>query len=705
MNFIEPFFLVGLLGAMLPLIVHLINRKKAVKVPFGPMKFLLQSNKRKARGFKARQWILMAIRMLIVGLIASALAKPFFLSDRGVTQAERLPTATAIVIDNSFSMRSGKTWDRAQSALSDELDGLRPWDEVVVIPTYSADSDPTYRLTDAHSNEIEFAESISPSEASTDVTNAIELAAKVLSASELPNRRIAVISDFSVGGFPQHKVPDAPIQDPVDEIHVGEAEHSNVAVVALSYEQEGDARDRLWRIDATLMNYGDQPVERQLDLVIAGESVSGASVKVPPQTSVEHTFRHKIDAVGYKNAEVRIVENDDLEFDNTRHLAILLRERINVLVVNGEPNSVVYRDEAFFIERALNPMGDSESAIVVEVTTREGFESANVDRFDVVILANVAKISPVSGKKLETFVEKGGGVMIAMGDQVDVDAYNANLVNILPKPLRGLKRLAERDDPDAPIKITRFGDADSDHPVFRVFSLPGGASLRSVEVYSYMLLEPSPPEQSETVLSFKDNAPALLSRKVGKGRVMLLTTTVDEEWTDFPLRTAFLPTIRRVVQHLARRATSADSGEAFVGVPYEVEVASLVNERAIIRGPDEFRAVLEPVDGSISFVPSKAGVYEIWADSESEPNNRLTALTFVVNADPAESNLAGVDSAVLSQWIEGGDDSAKTGKVAERRVNLWPTLLFIVTLFLLFETILSTRRSVLQKLIRRPFSD
>ena len=229
--------------------------------------------------------------------------------------------------------------------------------------------------------------------------------------------------------------------------------------------------------------------------------------------------------------------------------------------------------------------------------------------------------------------------------------------------------------------------------------------MRAVEVYSYMLLEPSPPEQSQTILSYKDNAPALLTRRIGKGRVMMLTTTVDEEWTDFPLRTAFLPIVRRVVQHLARRATSSEHGAAFVGVPYSIEVASLISERAIIKGPDEFRAVLKPVDGSIGFTPTRAGVYEVWADNEEDPDNRLTALTFVVNFDPAESNLSPIGEGLLSQWIEGGSDGAntKSGNLAERRVNIWPSLLFIVTLFLLFETILSTRRSVIQRMMRSVF--
>ena len=88
MSFLEPLFLVGLLGAALPLLVHLINRRKAVRVDFPALAFLMQSNRREARGIKVRQWLLMALRMLVIAALAIALAKPFVLSSQGVSSSD-----------------------------------------------------------------------------------------------------------------------------------------------------------------------------------------------------------------------------------------------------------------------------------------------------------------------------------------------------------------------------------------------------------------------------------------------------------------------------------------------------------------------------------------------------------------------------------------------------------------------------------------
>ena len=46
------------------------------------------------------------------------------------------------------------------------------------------------------------------------------------------------------------------------------------------------------------------------------------------------------------------------------------------------------------------------------------------------------------------------------------------------------------------------------------------------------------------VLRYENGAPALVEAEVGRGRVLLLTTTVDREWTDLPIRPGFLPLVQ-----------------------------------------------------------------------------------------------------------------------------------------------------------------
>ncbi len=702
MSFVEPLFLAGLLAAALPVVIHLINRRKAVRREFPALAFLLASQRKESRGIKVRQWLLMALRILIIALLAFSLAKPFVLSSAGVTASDRLPTATVFVVDTSYSMGNDDWWSNATEAFEARYDRLRPWDEVALVTTSPLDPRPVPRLTGNHSDVEDAFEELSPAEHTTKLLDALLQASEILSASELPNRKIVVLSDLARGGFDSSRQPDEPLRHEVEFVTVREGPAPNLAITGVDYEQEGTARDPIWRVEAAVRNFGEDDAKVEIRLLVGGTIVSAGVVEVEAGKSQTHTFRHKVEGTGIKEGVVELVDPDGLDVDDRRTFVVRLRDTIKTLLVNGEPSSIAFHDEMFFLERALNPRSQTTSNIVPELTTREGLEGLEIDEYDVVVLANVSKITPGVARKLQTFVENGGGLMLAMGDQVDVAAYNQHLGALLPKPLRGLKQLAERGDPDAPIKVTRMSSPRRDHPVFRVFQLPGGASLQEVDVYSYMLLEPSPPEQSQVALTYKDSAPALLERTVGRGRVMLFTSTVDDEWTELPYRPAFLPLMRRIVQYLARRATSAGQTEHLVAQDVTIEAGSMLGDRAVVTGPDDIRLVVEPKEGQVTFTPRKSGLYEVWAGSTDAEENRIDNLAMAVNVDTRESDLTPLSDQALAPWL--GTEEAETARtrsdLPQKRRNLWPVFLFVVTLLLLAETILGTRRSVLAKIGR-----
>ncbi len=715
MSFLEPLFLAGLLAMGIPIAIHLINRRKATRQAFPALRLLMESNKKEARSIKVRQWLLLSLRVAVVAALAFALAKPYVLSEQGVTASERLPTAVVFVVDDSASMHYGDWWDNAKARFDDQMGKLRPWDEAALITTSDLDG-PVTHFSSNHSKVDDAFNKLAPTEQSTDLSKAVVAAKDLLSASQLPSKRIVVISDFARGGFPAHPHPQSKVPYELRRVSVRDDPDgvpANLGVTKVDYKQEQSAKGGEWKITATVKNWGAQDQKGvQLRLKIDGQDIATGLVDVPAKKSSTYTFSHRFQGTGVRQGEVDLVDGDKLDTDNHYYFAVDLKERIHVLLVNGEPSSVPYADELFFLSRALNPGMASKSTIVPEMTTGEGLPKRKLDGFDVVVLANVTSVSPSEASKLEHFVDGGGGLFVTMGDQVDADSWNKTMGGLLPKPLRGMKQLAKRDDPDAPVKITKFGPGDRTHPIFRIFDMPGGATLQSVAVYSYMLLEPTQANKSREVLSYKDNAPALIERKVGDGRVMLLTTSVDREWTDLPVRTVFLPLMQRTVQYLARRATSAGKERPVVGKRVSLEVSGLVDERAIIHGPKKTRLVLEPADGTVGFTPAKTGFYQVWADTDkvesdaSHPRNRLDALAFAVNASPAESQLAPLGPDALDPWTKAAAKPGEPGAAAntptnERRKNIWPPILFAITMMMLLETLLGTRRSVLAKVWRR----
>ncbi|HEX8203657.1 MAG TPA: BatA domain-containing protein, partial [Isosphaeraceae bacterium] len=111
--------LLGLLGMAIPVIIHLLNRRRAVVVDWGAMQFL-ELGRRARRRINLTELLLMAGRMLLLGLVALALARPFWMpKPAGADAAGRDAGAGAgaqrrdvvLVLDGSASMgrRAGGT--------------------------------------------------------------------------------------------------------------------------------------------------------------------------------------------------------------------------------------------------------------------------------------------------------------------------------------------------------------------------------------------------------------------------------------------------------------------------------------------------------------------------------------------------------------------------------------------------------------------
>ncbi|MEZ4653658.1 MAG: BatA domain-containing protein [Candidatus Eisenbacteria bacterium] len=104
MNFLNPLFLAGLAAASLPILIHLFSKRKTKEMPFSSLEYLREISLKRVRRLQLRQFILLALRVLIVALFAAAMARPAIRgSNSPITRGS---STVAIVIDNSFSMAS-----------------------------------------------------------------------------------------------------------------------------------------------------------------------------------------------------------------------------------------------------------------------------------------------------------------------------------------------------------------------------------------------------------------------------------------------------------------------------------------------------------------------------------------------------------------------------------------------------------------------
>ncbi len=93
-------------AASIPIVLHLLNRRRQQTVSWAAMRLLLQAIEKQSKRVRIEQLILLAIRTAILIVLAIALARPFFAPDSNLASidAQRAPRLWIFVLDNSYSM-------------------------------------------------------------------------------------------------------------------------------------------------------------------------------------------------------------------------------------------------------------------------------------------------------------------------------------------------------------------------------------------------------------------------------------------------------------------------------------------------------------------------------------------------------------------------------------------------------------------------
>jgi hypothetical protein len=250
---------------------------------------------------------------------------------------------------------------------------------------------------------------------------------------------------------------------------------------------------------------------------------------------------------------------------------------------------------------------------------------------------------------------------------------------------------------DRPFRLSAVNRA---HPVFQPFE-DGPSGLEQVAVHRHLLVEPNPAAERIILAEVTGGVPLLLERRVGRGRVMLLTTTLDRDWTDMPIRPGYLPLVQRSARHLAGRLGDLEPERVEVGRAVKLEVTSGM-QRLVVTNPAAVETTFSAQQlAGVPFVPFldtlRPGCYRVWADIPAFGGFReIEGLAFLVEADPAESNL---ERGEPPDGLEAEADLARV----EGHLPLWPYLLLLGALALLLESAIAVfglRRSHLPSGVR-----
>jgi hypothetical protein len=237
-----------------------------------------------------------------------------------------------------------------------------------------------------------------------------------------------------------------------------------------------------------------------------------------------------------------------------------------------------------------------------------------------------------------------------------------------------------------------IGFRDYSHPIFEVFKAPRSGDFSAPHVFRYRSVDVT--EGDRVLARYDDGGVAAAERKVGAGRVVVWTSTLDDSFTDIGVKPVFLPLVHQMVRYLAHYEQPA----SWYTVGQVLDVAQRAKGRTdrVVVTPSGER-VAQGGKGLVEL--SEQGVYELRSVSGGAT---ARPESIAVNIDPAESDLAPLDTRELVAAVTGhaNPESAEpamaermTREEIEKRQALWWYLLLAGGALLAVEMLIANRLS------------
>lgn len=672
LSFLVPAFLAGLLTLAVPILVHLTRKQTRTSVSFPSLMFIRRVPHKSTSRRTIHRWPLLLLRLAALALLVFAFARPFVERNGGGL----LPVAdggreVVVLLDRSYSMGFGERWQRALAAAEEAVDGIGPNDRgsLLLFDSHAVAAAPSTM----DRNELRAAlRGVTPGPRTTRYAPALRYAQRLLATSSMARREVVLISDFQRSGWDADAAEAGSIRMPVGTIIrpvvIGGGEDLNLTVASMSVDRTvTEGRERA-TLTARLTGSGSE----MPPTVLVALEIDGRPLETKPATlgeggagSVQFA---PVTLPGDRAVRGRIrIPEDALGVDNTFHFVLAADQRIGTLIVEGPGTPP---GASFYLQRALE-LGQSPG-FRVDTRNVARLTAADLTDFPVMIFNQTALPGGEIGRRLRARVEGGAGLVLVAGD---------NSLGEWEGVLPGLGRTVDR----GPSGGTTLGFVDLGHPVFEPFSMPRSGDFTAARVFQYRPLSGA----ARVLARFGDGGAALTEQPVGKGRVLVWSSTLDSRWNDLALQPVYLPFVHQLVKYAA--GYSPAPPWQVVGDPFDPGATDPYSAPyTLALAPGGARL---PMDAGTPISLEEPGFYEL-RDQRTGDRGALVA----VNVDPMEAALEPFDPAELVSAIASSQAASvaseavpRTLQERERQQSAWWYLMILVFLILAAETVMSNR--------------
>jgi len=676
MAFLSPFLLLGLGAIAVPVLVHLIQRERKRVIEFPSLMFVQKIPYQSVRRRRVRHWALLLMRAAALALIVAAFARPFFPASAAAAMAATGGSREVVILlDQSASMGYGDRWQRAKAEASRVIDSIGGTDKATLV-LFSRNAEENLRATSDRGRLQASLGAASLTASGTRFGPSLKLAESILTRSNLPRKEAILISDFQKTGWSGSEDVHFPEGMTLTPVSVATETVANLAVPSVQFARSSFSSQERITITAGVANKGSDAVTNlPVTLEIDGRVIETLPVTVGANASASVAFSPFTLSEPSVHGVVK-AGSDAMPADNSFDFVVTPSQSVSILVVDSGST-----DSSFYLTKAL-AIGNTPT-FHVEVVPAGRVTPQMLEKRAAVILNDTALPAALAGGALKRYIEGGGGLLVAVGERT---TWPQNDADLLPGQLGAV---VDRMDG----RGATIGFRDYSHPVFEVFKAPRSGDFSAARVMRYRAVQPVP--EARVLARYDDGGIAAAERRVGAGRVIVLTTSLDDSWNDLELKPVYLPLVHQLVRYVSQY----EQNSAWATVGQVVDLATLLKSKTdrVVITPSGARRTIGTNEPSILEL-TEHGAYQVRA--AATPSARADQIA--VNIDPAESDLTPIDTGELVAAATGRASQAAspttaaaeiTPEDAEKRQNLWWYLLLAGLALLIAELVVANRLS------------
>ena len=672
MNFLNPAFLFALTASAVPLLIHLLSRRRAKEVPFSSLRFLERSDRKSMRRINLRRLILLALRTAAIIFVALAFARPVITGRTASLFPGKEPKSVVVMIDRSYSMgvrgSEGTAFDAAAAAALDIVEGLEENDELTIV------------LFDEGAEEIFTAErpgraaaagalaGEEPSLKGTDLRAAAGHGLGLLEGSRRTARELFIISDLQRTGLTGAREIETPARTRVFLVPVTPASGPNISVERVILPGSAMHRGEAAVMRVFVRNTSaDRPAGSPLRVDIGGRRIIEKEIELPPGGAAEHTFEFDLGRSGWIRGSVSCRE-DMLPADDTRLFTLLVREKTPVLLISG--------GGAFYLGQALVPEG-ADGDIELNEAGWSGYTTADLAGADVVVAGPGERPRPGDAALLRRYAEGGGRVLVFISPGMEALAAGLSSYGLT---------VTARETGAGFVELERPG---GESPILSIFSEGDLDRMAGLRFMRTAVVEGLPPGRA--ALSFSDGTPFIWAERAGEGEIVFAASPPEPEGGDLVISPWFLPLVQQMV--LAPLSVSPGREGALIGSAVPVPLTGEGDCSIVLPGGAEYVDPPRTGPGRITVPAGERQGYltascggDDWQTAVN-PDCRLESSLDYMTADEAADSL-GLESYAAARADAGIAEAVREAREGREIADV---LIVIATLLLAAELAVAQR--------------